>query len=427
MIALLAVILGVYILVGLQSLVGLPIIGSVATATPATAPAAPTTVAILPSATAILPSATRIVATPTNLPTSTPSPQPTVEPTKAPIYFPPTSTITLPTISPVLPSATAISATAKPNQPIATAKPRPTRVAQPTALPQPTPVPQPEEPPAPPAPLPPTPVPVAAPSIRSEFVWLYFGDSSGTLFVPVQRRVDVANQQSARAAVLSLLEGPRNGLTSLLKNDANLLDIRIERGTAFVNFDRDPSGGDSRGYDSLILTLTQFSSISRVTIQVGGRTIDGPRARPVVNPINPLGLPADYRQTEFLPLYFVSSDGSYHVRVIRMVPKTKQTAEGTIRALLEGPGGYGYALRQVIPDGTDLRGISISDGVVNVDFTQPFANASDRNSVVQTITESLTTLPGVRGVRFFVEGTSAAEWWGADYGQIFERPLINGE
>jgi spore germination protein GerM len=297
-------------------------------------------------------------------------------------------------------------------------------VAQPTALPQPTPIPQPEEPSSP---LPPTPVPVAAPSIRSEFVWLYFGDGSGTLFVPVQRRVDVANQQSARAAVLSLLEGPRNGLTGLLQNNANLIDIRIERGTAFVNFDRDPSAGDPRGYDSLILTLTQFSSISQVQIQVSGRTIDGPRARPIVNPINPLGLPADYRQTEFLPLYFVSSDGSYHVRVMRMVPKTKQTAEGTIRALLEGPGGYGYALRQVIPDGTDLRGISISDGVVNVDFTQPFANAGDRNSVVQTITESLTTLPGVRGVRFFVEGTSAAEWWGADYGQIFERPLINGE
>jgi len=431
MIALLGLILAVYIIVGLQSLVGLPIIGSAATATPADASTSTTAVAIQPSATPALPTATPIVAIPTNLPTSTPSPQPTVEPTKQPIYFPPTSTPALPTITAIPPSATAalptaIPATAKPNQPLATAKPRPTRLPQPTDQPLPTDVPQQEEPP----PLPPTPVPVpvaVAPEMRSEFVWLYFGDSSGTLFVPVQRRVDVANRQSGRAAVLSLIEGSRNGLTALLRNDVNLLDIRIESGTAIVNFDRDPSGGDPRGYDSLNLTLTQFGSISRVQIQVGGRTIDGPRARPVVNPVNPLGLPVDYRQTEFLPLYFVSSDGYHHVRVMRLVPKTKQTAEGTVRALLEGPGGYGYALRQVIPDGTDLRGISISDGVVNVDFTQPFANAGDRNSVVRTITESLTTLPGVRGVRFFVEGTSAADWWGTEYGQIFERPLVNGE
>lgn len=445
MIALLVLILGVYIVVGLQSLSGMPIIGSAGTATPAEAP---TAVAIQPTATALQHSATRVAATPTNLPTSTPSARPTVEPTKAPIYFPPTATIALPTTTAIPPSqtaqlptitalpataipATAIPATARPNQPVATTRPRATAVPKPTAQPQPTAqavptaIPQPEEPAAP---LPPTPQPVApVAEASSEFVWLYFGDSSGTLYVPVQRRVDVLDRQVARAAVLSLIEGPRNGLAPLVSRDANLLGIRIDKGTAFVNFDRDPSGGDSRGYDSLTLTLTHFSSISRVQIQAGGRNIGGPRARPIVNPVNPLGLPADTRQAEFLPLYFVASDGYHHVRIIRIVPKTKQTAEGTVRALLEGPGSYGYALQRVIPAGTDLRGISISDGVVNVDFTQPFAEAGDRGSVVRTITESLTTLPGVRGVRFFVEGTSAADWWGAEYGQVFERPLVNGE
>jgi germination protein M len=258
-------------------------------------------------------------------------------------------------------------------------------------------------------------------------VWLYFGDTTGTLYVPVQRRVTVENRQVARAAVLGLLEGPRTGLTSLVARDARLLDLRIEDGTAVVNFDRDPSGGDGRGHDALVLTLTHFNSIARVQIQAGGRNIGGPRTRPVVNPINPLGLPADPRQTEFLPLYFVSNDGYHHIRVIRMVPKTRQTAEGTMRALLEGPGGYGYALQRVIPEGTDLRGISLSDGVVTVDLTQPFADTGDRASAVRTVTESLTTLPGVRGVRFLIEGAPAADWWGPEYGKVFERPLINGE
>jgi len=37
------------------------------------------------------------------------------------------------------------------------------------------------------------------------------------------------------------------------------------------------------------------------------------------------------------PLYFPSVDGAHDVRIIRMVPKTKQVGEATVRALLDGP------------------------------------------------------------------------------------------
>jgi spore germination protein GerM len=297
--------------------------------------------------------------------------------------------------------------------------PKPTVVVQPTAIPQPTAAPKPTA----------VPQPTAAPpaEVRNEFVWLYFGDTTGTLYVPVQRRVAVENRQSARAALLALIDGPHTDLKALVSRDTRLLGVRIEDGTAYANFDRDPSGDNERGYDAIVLTLTHFQTIERVQIQINGRNLAGARARPVVNPVNPLGLPVDARQTEFLPLYFLSNDGYHHIRIIRMVPKTRQTAEGTMRALLEGPGAYGYALQRTIPDGTDLRGISIDNGIVNVDLTEPFANASDRATVVRTVTESLTTLPGVRGVRFFIEGSTAGDWWGAEYGQIFERGLINGE
>ena len=108
-------------------------------------------------------------------------------------------------------------------------------------------------------------------------------------------------------------------------------------------------------------------------------------------------------------------------------PATQPDREITVRALLEGPGEYGYALRRVIPDGTDLRGIWIDGGVVSVDFTARFADADERWAAVRTVTESLTTLPGVRGVRFLIEGSSASDYWGAEYGGVFERPLINAE
>ena len=244
--------------------------------------------------------------------------------------------------------------------------------------------------------------------------------------MPVQREVSVENKQVARAAIQALIAGPRHGLIQVLDPAAQLLDVHIENGTATVNFDRNPLL-DGRGRDAIALTLTHFSSIQRVQLQVQGRDLDGPRARPVLNPINPLGLPVDYKQTEFLPLYFMSVDGSHQVRVIRMVPKTDHTAEGTVRALLEGPGSYGYALWRVIPAATELRGISLENGIVTVDLTRAFADAQDRQAATRTLSASLTTLPGVKGVRILVEGKLLSDYWGEGYGGVLHRPVINGE
>jgi spore germination protein GerM len=238
------------------------------------------------------------------------------------------------------------------------------------------------------------------------------------------------NQHPAEAAVRSLLEGPRNGLTPLVVPDARLLGLTIAAdGTAFLNFDRPPADDDF-GLDSIVLTLTdnEFRGlIERVQIMINGRNLGGPRTRPVVNPINPDGLERNVAVTEFLPLYFVSNDGAHHIRVIRMVEKTKQTAGATVRALLEGPIGYEYALRRSIPAGTELRSVRKDGSTLWVDFTQPFADAPDRVAAVRTVVESLTTLPGISGVRFLVDGASLADRWGADYGRLFTRPPINPE
>jgi len=142
----------------------------------------------------------------------------------------------------------------------------------------------------------------------------------------------------------------------------------------------------------------------------------------VVNPSNPLNLAVDYSATEFLPLYFPSVDGAHDVRIISMVPKTKQVGEATVRALLDGPPPeYANAVWRVIPANTELRGIKINNGVLQVDFTQPFADAPDLNGAMRTVIESLTTIKTVRGVQFLVEGQAFAD------GRIFGKPAINQE
>ncbi|HJZ49603.1 MAG TPA: GerMN domain-containing protein [Roseiflexaceae bacterium] len=429
MISMLAIIVAIYLFVGLQTLFRRgeePLVGT----QPTLAPAADTAQATQPAAlapTAITSStassvvtnptassgagqaATSEPPTPTDLPTEVPSPTPTVEPTREPVVLPPTSQ--LPTAPPTTavaaatavpptaaPAATAVPPTAKPAAPSA---PKPTAASKPpTAIP----------------------VPTAPPATSVMPLILYFGDTTGSVLVPVRRNASVQDNRVAEAAIRELIAGPRNGLRRLVAADAVLLGIRIDNGLATVNFDRDPSDGDDRGYDSIVLTLTDFGTVGRVQIQINSANLGGTRGRPVVNPTNPLNLAVDYSATEFLPLYFPSVDGAHDVRIISMVPKTKQVGEATVRALLDGPPPeYAGALRRVIPANTELRGIKLSDGVLLVDFTQPFADAPDLNAAMRTVVESLTTIKTVRGVQFLVEGQAFAD------GKVFGKPAINQE
>jgi len=344
--------------------------------------------------------------TPTDLPTNVPSPTPTIEPTGEPVVFSPTSQ---PTLAPTAPPATAVAAapaippTARP----ATSTPRPaTSTPKSTA-----------------APKPPTAIPATPPVATStKSLILYFADATGNVLVPVRRNAGVANNRIAEAAILELIAGPRNGLRRLVSADAQLLGIRIDNGLATVNFDRDPSDGDHRGLDTIVLTLTDLETVGRVQIQINGANLGGPRGRPVVNPANPQNLAVDYSTTEFLPLYFPSIDGAHDVRIISMVPKTKRVGEATVRALLDGPPAeYAGLLQRVIPADTELRGIKLNNGVLLVDFTQPFADAPDLDAAMRTVVESLTSIKTVRGVQFLVEGQAFAD------GRVFGKPAINQE
>ncbi len=440
MLGMLAIIILVYAVAGWQALTG----GGLMLSTVVASPTSGGAVGALETATATAtegaspqptPSATAtaVPPTPTPLPTSTPSPQPSSTPTPEPVILVPTALPTQPTNgTTVVPSPT-LQSTQLPVTPGATATVQPT---QPTATPTATIVPPTAVPTTPPSPPPPTALPATprppAPTVRNERLWLYFGDPTGTLFVPTQRLVPVEDRKVATAAINALIEGPRNGLERLVDPQARLLGITISNGLATVNFDRPPHlNGDPRGLYSIVLTLTHFETINRVQFQVNGANIgingSGPIARPVVNPLNPDNLPVDYAATEFLPTYYLANDGYHTIRIIRMVPKTRQVAEGTVRALIEGPGIYEYAVQRTIPPTTELRSIGINRGVVRVDFSAQFAEAADRAAAVRTLVESLTTLPGVTGVQIFVEGRSLAEWWGEPYGKVFPKPLINPE
>jgi spore germination protein GerM len=426
MISMLAIIVAIYLFVGLQtlfqpngSIIGAqPTSASSSNTAQASQPTAgPPTISTNPTnAVGVGQSATSEPSTPTDLPTNVPSPSPTIQPTRAPVILPPTSQATQPptaipataiVIATAVPPTASIAATAVPP----TAKPA-TSVPKPTVAPNPPTA----------IPAPPTAIPAPPANTSVKPVTLYFADATGSLLVPVRRNTSVEDNRIAEAAIRELIAGPRNGLQRLVSADAGLLGVRVDNGLATVNFDRDPSNGDDRALDSIVLTLTDLATVTRVQIQLNGANMGGARGRPVVNPANPLNLAVDYSATEFLPLYFPSVDGVHDVRIIRMVPKTKQVGEATVRALLDGPPAeYASAVWRVIPADTELRGIKINNGVLLVDFTQPFANAPDINGAMRTVIESLTSIKTVRGVQFLVEGQAFAD------GKVFGKPAINQE
>ena len=420
MVGMLGLILVIYLFAGAQSL-----LGGAGQPTPSAAPITGVTTAQPSVAATYAPSP--VAATPTALPTTLPTREPTAVPTAAPVMFPPTAPATVaPTALPatMLPTAPATSGpaatTAATSAPVATAAPTsapivPTRPAATVTV-----VPAPTQPPV--------------VNVSTALVTLYFGDATGSLYVPIQREVRVENDQVANAAVRALLDGPRSGLQPLLLSTAKLRDLRVENGTAIVNFDRRPTGaGDTRGFYAIVLTLTQFPTIRQVQIQIDGQNtgIGGatPISRPTLNPLNPDGLPNDTRTAEFLPLYFPLSDGAHDVRIMRLVPKTRETAQATLNALLDGPGNYGYAVQRVIPEGTTLRSVALDPGtrVLTVDFSQEFALANNREAAVRNVVQSLTALPNIRGVQILVEGSSLADQWGEAYRNGFGKPVINPE
>lgn len=274
------------------------------------------------------------------------------------------------------------------------------------------------------------PAPTAADDSKTMQLLLYFADASGTLIVPVQRSLTVTGKRVAGTAMSALIsDGPRNGLQRLVLPDVTLKSIAIKNGTAVVDFDKRPTGqGDVRGFAAMTLTLTQFSTIQKVKYLINGADMPPENGisetRPLINMTNPDNLGGDAYPAV---LYFVANNGIHDVPVTRLIPKPANVLDATVRAWLAGPGQYAGALKRVVPESVQLRGVALQNGLATIDLTQPFADVSDRPAAMRTLVETVTTISGVKSVQVLVEGKLIGQVWGNDYNRTFEARVINPE
>ncbi len=104
-------------------------------------------------------------------------------------------------------------------------------------------------------------------------------------------------------------------------------------------------------------------------------------------------------------LYFPTIDNSALKKKEREIPvKDAAVLKACILALADGP--HDSKLRNPIPEGTEIRGISIKDGTAFVDLSEQFLNSSGLDEVTSrfAIVNTLTEIEGVEKVRLWIEG-----------------------
>lgn len=110
----------------------------------------------------------------------------------------------------------------------------------------------------------------------------------------------------------------------------------------------------------------------------------------------------------------------------RTSPETPRIGTAALEALLEGPDSFeeGYGLYTAIPDGTQLLGLSIEDGIARVDLTSEFetggGSASMQTRLAQVV-YTITQFPTVEGVVFSLDGEPIDVLGGE--GVIIDHPL----
>ena len=128
---------------------------------------------------------------------------------------------------------------------------------------------------------------------------------------------------------------------------------------------------------------------------------------------------------EIAEVYLVSDE--------HLVPVTREVADGkpetVVLALLQGPiaAENSLALRTAIPPETEVLGVEVLDRVATVDLSNAFTLVGGDQEIlaVAQIVATLSSLDGIDGVRFAIEGSPRPAPVAA--GELADRPLVPGD
>ncbi|HYE82519.1 MAG TPA: GerMN domain-containing protein [Clostridia bacterium] len=277
---------------------------------------------------------------------------------------------------------------------------------------------------------------------------LYYKDNENFL-VPVMRYIPKGDLGVAKTALSALIYSPEKaqdlsaaGLTPTLPMGTKIIGAVIkDSGLAiidfseeFLNFSSDKA--EELGIKAIVYTLTEFPNINSVEIRVDGKAIEEmPKGtklesglrRTEIN-LQPVENPGE-KLSKVVVYYHKKGSGaySYFVPITKVVSGFENSAEAAISALLEGPTD-GSSLINSFPEGTQLLGVQVNEGMAYVNFSeQVLAKQGDKaaeNAMIKAVTLTLKEFPEVSKAKIFVNGKIVEDTDGVGADNYLDVPVF---
>lgn len=251
---------------------------------------------------------------------------------------------------------------------------------------------------------------------------VYYEDGDGYL-VPVQREVE--RQDGIAKATLSLMvssarndmDAARLGLTPVVP-EGTTFDLDISQGHARVDMSSQVLKAADKGQEenlrtAIVWALTEFDTVKDVSFLVNGQKCDtlthgtnisGSYTRVALNQEEPAQ--ETFAGAEEIQMYFPSQDGRLLVPVSRTIYGSDDVATAVFE-FLRGP-KQDSGLETPVPEGTQLLGVSVENGVVTINFSSAFTKIAEQSDggvqAMRALMLTCTRYPGVRRVKILVDG-----------------------
>ena len=251
---------------------------------------------------------------------------------------------------------------------------------------------------------------------------VYYEDGDGYL-VPVQR--DVLRQDGIAKATLELMvqsarndmDAARLGLSPVMP-EGTTFDLDIADGHARVDLGREALSASSKQQEenmrtAIVWALTEFDTVKDVNFLVEGQkrdtlthgtNISGSYTRVGLNQEEPAA--PTFAGASEVQMYFPAQDGRLLVPVSRTVYSDDDVATAVFE-VLRGPKADS-GLETPLDEDVQLRGVSVSGGVVTINFSKEFTKIAERSDggvqAMRALMMTCTRYPGIRKVKILVDG-----------------------
>lgn len=276
-------------------------------------------------------------------------------------------------------------------------------------------------------------------SARERNSVLYVASSQGNYVLPVS--YDIPWEEGiAKAVIRHLVEGgPAHqylttmGLKAVLPAGTSILGMTVKDGLAVVDFSPQLLQTADAVHERLILdaltyTLTEFSTIDKVTIWVNGHTLTkmthGTPVEPILTRDRGVNTLASSKGTGVNVTIYLGMDsmagGLFLVPVTRPVASAAELSSAALEQLIGGPAAGESGLKGVISSGVRVQRLSIEGKTAVVDFSADLAQAENLDAAVGAIVLTLTELPDISGVKLTVDGENIT----LTNGEVLTEPVL---